>query len=271
MFIDFEYAGQRLSDFGCMVCHITDSGGVETVSIGGQLSFQTIQLNSLNKFKLMSTQYSEAYTATFQIGRYESPYDPALSEYEVRSLMKWLNRRQYHRFRPIHRDGQYVGVYYNGAFQVQLIRLNGDVIGMELTLQTDAPFGYYGPLDYHFDVTEGDNQFSIYDNSDETGYIYPHMVTIQCQKDGKLEITNSMDSQRVVIDHCTAGETLTMDGEHKIITSSLSSHTTLCNDFNYRFLRIHNEYEDSENVFTASLPCSIDLSYSSICKAGGIG
>lgn len=36
-FTDFEYNGQKLSDFGCMVCSF-NSAGLETTTIGSNLS-----------------------------------------------------------------------------------------------------------------------------------------------------------------------------------------------------------------------------------------
>ena len=42
-FTDFEYNGQRLSDFGCMVCEF-DTPGLKTVSMGSELTLNTINL-----------------------------------------------------------------------------------------------------------------------------------------------------------------------------------------------------------------------------------
>ena len=268
MFVDFEYSGKQLSDFGCVVCSITSSVGVSTVNIGSQLNFNTIAVNKSTKFKLMSTEYTEAYTTSFHICKSScsanKPIDKYFTDIEVRSLMKWLNRKQYFKFKPIYEDTQYPMIYYMGSFNVQLITIGSYVI--ELTLQTNSPFAHYEPLNYSFTVNTN-GSFVIHDVSDEIGYIYPDIVKITCLSSGKLSISNSKDSRSVVVYNCVSGEIITLIGESKIIESS-KSHSTLYNDFNYNFLKIHNDYDDGENVFTVSIPCTIDITYSPICKVG---
>ena len=66
-FIDFEYNGQRLSDFGCMVCSFGGASGTETVSAGNELNLNTIYKHSTHKFELMSTSYSAPFSISFQI------------------------------------------------------------------------------------------------------------------------------------------------------------------------------------------------------------
>lgn len=274
--IDFEYDGQRLSDYGCVVCHISSSPDLNTVNIGSQITFNTINLPLQNKFKTMSAQYEEAYTTTFEIGKFNCNTDDdyALTQEEVSGLMRWLNKKKYCKFKMIYENDEFGNIYYMGSFNVQMITYGGDILGLELTLQTNAPFGYYEPIECEMEfITGGDNeQVSIFDISDEIGYIYPHNVKIECEGNGDLKIHNSQDGLRsTVINNCVKGEILTLDGENKIITSS-KNHERLYNDFNYNFIKISNKNEstinDIQNIFTASLPCKISFSYSPICKMG---
>ena len=272
--IDFEYDGKRLSDYGCIVCHISSKSDLNTVNIGSQITFNTINRVQQNKFKIMSTQYDEAYTATFEIGKFNcnNRDDYTFSPKEVSALMKWLNKKKYCKFKMIYQDGEFSNIYYMGSFNVQMVTYGGDVIGLELTLQTNAPFGYYDPIDYEMRFNSVNEEIIIYDASDEIGYVYPHNVQIECLESGKLTIHNSKDGLRsVVIDNCVKGEILTLDGENKIITSS-KNHTRLYNDFNYNFVKISNNSEngidDNQNIFTVSLPCIITFTYSPICKMG---
>ena len=274
--IDFEYDGQRLSEYGCMVCHISSSPDLNTVNMGSQITFNTINLPQQNKFKLMSTQYSEAYTTTFEIGKFNcnTDEDHVFTQEEISGLMRWLNKKKYNKFKMIYNKDDFDNIYYMGTFNVQMITYCGKVIGLELTLQTNAPFGYYEPVECEMEFMTGgdDEEISIYDISDEIGHIYPQNVTIKCLGSGDLEIHNSQDGTRsTVVKGCIEGEILTLDGENKIITSS-ENHVRLYNDFNYNFIRISNYNEnsinDTQNTFTASLPCQISFSYSPICKMG---
>lgn len=95
--IDFEYDNQRLSDYGCIVCNILEDGGVSAINIGSQVTFNTVPMTGLNKFKLMSVQYDEVYTTTFEICKYRcsNPDVNSFTQEEVIQLMRWLNRKQF--------------------------------------------------------------------------------------------------------------------------------------------------------------------------------
>lgn len=268
--IDFEYDGIRLSDFDSMVGNITTSSDVETHSIGNNINFNTVYMNSSNKFNLISTQYSEAYTDTFQICRnFCKSNRDFYDDHEVSNIMRWLNRKTFKKFKPVYSDSEYSNVYYYASFNINPIRLSGYVIGFEVTMQTNAPFGFYEPDEYIFSITEEDNKFTIFDTSDEVGSSYPDLVKIQLLSSGDLNIKNSWGDD-ILIKNCLNGETIEMVGEYKVITTDNASHTTLYNDFNYEFLKIHNDYDNTENTYTVSLPCNIFISYSPICKGGVI-
>ena len=272
--IDFEYDGQRLSDYGCGVCHISGSADLNTVSLGSKITFNTINMTQQNKFKLISTQYDEAYTTTLEIAKFDcrDRNNHIFSTAEIAKLTRWLNRKKYCKFKMIYLDGKCANMYYMGTFNVDMIVYGGNVIGLQLTLQTNAPFAYYDPIDCEMNFDKPGAMASIYDMSDEIGYIYPNNVIIKCLASGNLTINNSQDGNRnTVINNCINGEILTLDGENKIITSS-KNHEKLYNDFNYNFIRISNKYENNmdntQNIFTASMPCNITFTYSPICKAG---
>lgn len=272
--IDFEYDGQRLSEYGCVVCHISDDSDLKTISMGSKITFNTINIVQQNKIKKMSTQYDEAYTTTFEIGKFNcnTNSDGTFSKEEVSGLMRWLNKKDYYKFKMIYENGEFGNVYYMGSFNVEAITYGGSIIGLSLTLQTNAPFGYYEPVSCELNFSTAEDEVVVYDVSDEIGSIYVQDVTIECLESGDLTIHNSQDGLRsTVIKNCIAGEVLTLDGENKIITSS-ENHSKLYNDFNYNYIKISNKNESTideiANVFTVSLPCHIKFTYSPICKVG---
>ena len=277
--IDFEYDGQRLSDHSGVICHITDGGDASAINIGSQITFNTLQMHGLNKFGLMSTQYDEAYTTTFEICKFncEDPNDNVFTQEEVSYLMRWLNRKTFKKFKMVYKDGELANVYYNASFNVNPITYYGDIIGLQLIMQTDAPFAYYDDVEYTMEFAEDKLEQSFFDISDEIGYIYPSSMTIEIQQDGDFEMVNSQESDRVTsIKNCVSGEVITLV-KNKVISSS-KDHTRLFNDFNYIFPRICNENngtdentyinDNMENIFTVNIPCKITFNYSPICKMG---
>lgn len=278
-FKDFEYDNQKLSDFGCVVCRILEDGGASAVNIGSQLTFNTLPIAGVNKFKLMSTQYDEAYTTTFEVCKFncDDLNDNFFTQEEVTHVMRWLNKKTFKKFKVVYENGELAKVYFNASFNVSPISYFGNVIGFQLTLQTDAPFAYYDEVEYTMEFTQSNMQHSYYDISDEIGYIYPSSMTIEILSSGDFELTNSQETDRVTsIKNCLSGEVITLV-ENKVITSS-KAHDNLCNDFNYVFPRICNENEDiydigspvdnMENKFTVNMPCKITFKYSPICKMG---
>ena len=99
--IDFEYANERLSDYGMMICSFSSSGGTEAVSSGADLTFSQAKASGSSRFRLYSFAYENAYTATFQICKLPSGSKAGKALYlmpdEVSAIQRWLCRMEYHR------------------------------------------------------------------------------------------------------------------------------------------------------------------------------
>ena len=65
----------------------------------------------------------------------------------------------------------------------------------------------------------------------------------------------------------TNGEIITIYGKEQFIESNNSSHE-IYNDFNFKYLRIANTYENKNNILTFSIPVECTLTYSPIRKVG---
>ena len=267
--IDFEYNGEKLSDRNLMLCSF-DSPSDE-VQIGNQVSITTIRMPNSNKHMSVGYTYDEVLMVEFSICKNFCNTDvPAISDAELNSIMRWLNRKRFCKFKPIHDDGSFKDVYFYGTFNIVPVKMGTNIVGLNLSLTTNAPFGFVESQKYSFTFDDENTEFVIDDMSDEIGHLYCD-ATIQCLESGDLEISNSLDiNNTIIIKNCVAGETITLYGEQKIIETDKASHSRLYNDFNYRYLRINNTYEDTQNVFTSNLSCEITLSYSPIRKVGMI-
>lgn len=262
---DFEYDGLLLSDFGCIMCSF-DSAGLETVTNGSNITFNTSPILNGSKHILTNTQYDECLTAPFQICKNpcicSSQEDSYFSIEEQTEIMRWLNRKEFLKFKLI-KEG-YENIFFNGSFNVSKKVLGDYCIGFELNLTTDAPFAFYETVKKTFKATAANYTESFKDISDEIGFIYPE-VEITCNATGDLIIHNELENRDTIIKNCVAGEIITM--KSPIISSSISTHK-IQNDFNYNFFRVANNYRDRVNKITFSLPCTMKISYNPIRKVG---
>ena len=275
---DFEYDGIKLSDFGMMICTFDSSSGIETVSSGADITFNTVKPTGSNRFKYVNSKYEESYSKPFHICKNSCNLkgDIYLMANEVSGLQRWLSRKDgFHPFRPIQDDLK--DTFWNATFSCKEILIAGKIVGLELTMHTDSSYAYLDINSISYSPIPG-NPFSLYDMSDEVGYIYPR-ITIRCNDNGKIELINDMEinkNRKTLITNVTQGETITLDGENKIITSITSSgeertQEDLANNFNFYYPRIFNTYNNRENVYTLSsdsVSCDIIFSYNPIVKVG---
>ena len=260
---DFEYDGLRLSDKGFIICKF-NSDSVETISNGSEITFNTVSTMNGMKHELTSSEYGECLTATFQICKNlcTSSGDEEISLEDMRDIMRWLNRKGFHKFKL--RDIEYTGIYFEASFNVSKIEIGGKVYGFELELFTNRPFALYEPVLLTIRNDVANEVKNIFSKSDEEGYIYPDME-ITIDSDGDLEIYNSFENRTMRIANCKAGEVITLN--YPIIQSSLPSHK-IQNDFNWIFFRIASSFKNRVNKITISLPCTIKMKYLPIVKVG---
>ena len=259
---DFEFDGRNLSDFGFILCNF-GSKGLETLSNGANITFNTVSTLSGKKFETASTQYEDCLSAIFQICKASCNSDiEEISDSEFRELTKWLSRHKFLKFKIL--DEGHIDLYYEVKFDISRIEIDGCLYGLELEALSNRPFALKEKRKIIIENTEPNGKHSINDTSHEEGYIYP-TVEIVVNESGDLSIYNAIEDRTTLIKNCVAGEVITMD--YPIILSSISSHNVQ-NDFNYIFFRIANSYNNSRNDLTISLPCTIKATYSPIVKVG---
>ena len=259
---DFSYDNKNLSDFGFIVCNFGDKG-LDTVSNGSIVSFNTVSTLNGTKHELVSAQYEDCLEITIQICKTPcNNNDMEISSTELRNLSRWLSRKAFLKFKLL--SEEYIDLYYEAKIDISRIELDGKLVGLELEIFTNRPFALKEPRTINIKNLVQDGKHSINDVSHEEGYIYPH-TEITISQDGNLNIYNAIEDRNTYIANCIAGEVITMD--YPIIQSSISSHN-IQNDFNWNFFRIANTFENSRNDLTVSIPCVIKIEYSPIIKVG---
>lgn len=260
---DFEYDSIRLSDLGYIMCTF-NSEGLQTVSNGSQITFNTVSTLNGRKHELTSTTYESCIETTFQICKNNCGMNDShafeISTDELRELMSWLNRKSFYEFRFL--DDEHFNFYFESSFNISKIESNGITYGLELQMITNRPYALLNSRVIILKNIVHNGVKTIVDISDEEGFIYPE-TEITIQESGDLRIYNSLEQRTMSIKNCTVGEVIKLN--YPIIESSLNSHK-IQNDFNWEFLRIANKYKDKKNAYTISIPCTIKLTYSPAVK-----
>lgn len=264
--LDFEYDGRYLSDFNFVVCRIGSTSGMETVSAGSNITFNTVPLYSGRRHSLCSTSYSERLQATLTICKNPCLFDDVtISDRECREIMRWLNRREFLVFRPVVLD-ESDACFFNASFNVNKI-IDGDrLCGLELSLITDAPFGYGKERTVKITNDTANTLHKVHDYSDEIGFTYP-VIKVVCKESGtlKLDISNGNTISSTVVKNCMQDEVITFESDPMIVSSSNDKHK-IYDDFNYDFPKLSNTIYSRVNIVTASIKCDIEIKYRPIIK-----
>lgn len=266
--LDFQYDGRYLSDYGFMICTLGYGSDFETRTAGSRITFNKVSRHRGKIYSLVGTQYDECITAVFDICKNTDNNEDEnmyITTDEYRSLMRWLNRNEFLHFRLLGTEEEDMDTCtFNASFNVDKVMVNRQLAALELTLETDKPFGYGRERKYVWTVTNTGTPCVLEDRSDEIGYIYPNMK-ITCNSGGNLSIHNDLENCTMTVNNCASGEVLTVDGSAQIIESSVKSHKVY-DDFNFEFLRIGNTMKNNHNKITVSLPCKLEISYCPIIK-----
>lgn len=255
---DFSFRGELLSDHGYMLCQFGNSDS--NVAADSQKNFTSISMFNGKYLPIIYASYTDALVLKMSVCRACGSKSYIISPTECSSLKKWLNSPTAEELRLGGED--YNGYFWSGSFNIEEVHYAGKCIGFDLTFTATAPFGYKNSVSMSGSVN-ANSSIVIDDVSDEEGYIYPD-ISITLKSAGNLEITNSFDSRKTIIKNCKSGETIKFN-KYLQITSSDNSHN-INDDFNYKFIRIHNIYNKTSNTLTFNLPCSYSISYTPIAK-----
>lgn len=257
---DFSFRGELLSDKGYTLCEFGSSSSASVVTTDSQRDFTSVQMFAGKYHPILYYTYGTALIMEMYICKTDAAEDEVITPAEAVSLKRWLEAPTPQQLK-IGETG-YEDYFWSGVFNVEEVRIYSDIVGLHLTFTSTAPFGYKDTVELSGTVA-ANGTVSIDDTSDEEGYIYPD-ISITLQSAGTLKITNDYDQRQTIVYNCSSGETITFTHLLQIL-SNLDSHA-LGDDFNYKFIRIHNSYDDTVNTLTFSLPCTYSISYNPIAK-----
>lgn len=153
--IDFEYNGELLSEHECIIGYVSDDNS-SNISLGNNLKLNTVK--NMDMSLLINSEYPDVIQKTFTIVKNPCGNldNSIFSEPEVESIMKWLNRKEYHKFKPIYSNDEYTDTYFIGTFtRVEGVLIGGEICGFTLTLETNAPYGF---VDFNYKNSKLNNK-----------------------------------------------------------------------------------------------------------------
>ena len=256
----FTYDGISLKDFNDGK-YILGYFSADDTPKEGQRTYNKTSLFMGLEQPFVYSNYEE--TITFTLGIIKNPCATDESEItikEMEELKRWLCRPAPHSFKID--DPKYEDIFWEGTFQIEEDITGSRRTGVVLTFESTRPYALQEDVILMGD-TEAEDSIIILDESVEIGYIYPDMV-ITCKESGDLTINNSFDNRQTIIKNCEQDETITFS-KYLQVTSSSESHD-IANDFNYKFLRIGNNFDTQENIISFSLPCEYSIIYNPVRK-----
>ena len=143
-------------------------------------------------------------------------------------------------------------------------RVGGNVVGFIVELECDSCYGYSKIFTTKINA-KANVPFKLFNNSDDlTNYVLP-TVTIRTASSGIFTICNQSDNNWTTeISNLKVNESIIMNSEYEILSSSEPSHSLLLNDFNLHFIRL----VPNENIFITNSDAIITLKYRVPRKVG---
>lgn len=269
----FEYDGELASDYNLIACSI-DGSSDDTVSIGAELNFNQVPIRHGSYWATTDTTYDNALEAAFQVCKFDCETGiQELTLEDERRITRWLNRKEPHVLKLINNNEIIEEYMFEGSFNLQLLYLGGIPVGYELHFISNRPFAIGQTVVETIEATTNDFVYELNDMSDEVGFIYPSKITIAMKSSGTLDLINYNENTagRITqIKNCVDGEIITFDDVLTLSTDNTEHSKTIQDDFNYRFFRISNSYNNSLNRILVSLPCDIEIEYKPIVKGVGL-
>lgn len=267
--LDFEYAEHSLSDYGFIICDFNSKDDANTIDIGAKIKFNTVSHNKGASQSLVGIEYEDCIETTFHICRNPDIFDDKeITTEEYLEIVRWLNRKRFYKFHFIDDENERTPCYYNVSFNVSKVVIADRLVGIELEMHTDKPFGYSDKIVKTLNFDKFSFKKNIIDISDDIGEVVPNIEITIGQIEGKKELTieNTLTNKKMIIDNCVANENIIINSKTLAISTNIPEHKIL-NDFNFEFLTIGNKYNDRKNVISVNnIPCNITISYEPIIK-----
>lgn len=247
----FEFNGVDSKDANIYIMSFESFSDDGVASIGDNISFTTTKAANSDRLNFHGYTREQCLTTTFQIGKNPCELDdPKFTREELAFIRNWLERKDGYHFLRFFQEG-YEDTYFYCQIHTEWIRIQGKIVGAEVSVTCNAPYGYSGIQGIDIHVNDGDS-FIIYNDSDEQGGLEIDQIEIGITSGSDVSITIKNELENIYsygktyvtqIKHCNKNEHIIIDGlNHTISTSKNYNHTSgnICEDFNFNYPRLIN-------------------------------
>lgn len=248
----FTYNGQSTDEHDVIICSF-DGGNSEATS-GGKIEITNVKAPNANTWSKTNAAYKEPLSFTFSICKNPCLADSKeafiFSPSDQIDIRRWLECKEYHDLCFDSEDME--NIYFRSYITLTEQKQSGHIIGYNLTVTCDAPWGWSEKRIAHL-YSQKDSSgketgvVEIFDSSEEIGSVTPY-VELTAIDGGTIELHNENTNDTTIIENCAAGEVITLTSSYRI-SSDRKEHEHLNDDFNWVFPRIQNSYKSNRNTF----------------------
>ena len=268
MYDAFEFDGIKSSDYGIYILNFDGFSNDGTVT-GSHYTFNTSKPASLDRWNYHGSKIENPLERQFQIGKINCSNESfGFTREEYAFLQNWLERKDGYHYLRFLQDG-YEHTYFKCQLTLDYIFIGSQLVGAEVNMTCDAPYGYSDVQNFEIDCNDGD-KFQIYNDTDRFGALLFDEVNINCTSDATtLSIKNDMDNKYTLnqnyitnISNCVQDEIIVISNRQ--IQTSKSKHNII-DDFNFKFPRLIYLPNQRVNTFTITGgSCHLFFSYRTI-------
>ncbi len=261
---DLIFGSLRLSDYGMALASFSCDGTSEdSLGVARQTIEEYLGGNPIPVY--LGETYTEKLKPQITIVKNPDTHSGGsmyFDEKEYRSIFRLLNGVRGYQWMKVINDREEVNLWYLAKISdISVKKVNGRAAGIILSMECDSCFGWSDEIRINLHFTAERIQKLFTDTDDLNSYLYP-AVTVIPKSSGTFRLTNTADRHTTELKNVTAGEIITIDSGHEIISSAVS-HPLLLNDFNLNWPRLL----PGENRFQTNMTAEVAFSYRAPRKA----
>lgn len=211
--LSFIFDGVPSERYGLFLCNVNETGK-QSYDGGGSVKVHTSKTPLMDYNYLMGVEYDENFEFTMTFGSIE-----AKDKFDISLINNWLiGHSQYKRLQILQHD--MTNVYYNCVLNnYKVVSYGNYAYAFECTVICDRPWALGNVKKFNYSVPNT----VIHNNSSHTNKItYPKLIFTTCSNNATVSITNASNGNwETRFEGLSANETITVDNQLQIITSSL--------------------------------------------------
>ena len=233
---DMKIGNFILSEHGLMLASFKYKGESED-DLGLEHTIQEVYTGNSPIPLYIGSKYSKKLG--FEITIVKKCDDSSFSEFEVRDILRNLTGMPYYQWAQILTENPDENLYYKcKTTSASIKRINGNIVGILLTMECDSPFAWSKEYINEFNINTGDT-IILNNTSDDFYQDYCPLIYITAQNAiEKLSIVNITNGwKETVISNIDANETIMMDSSKQTLSSSIEGKYIL-DSFNFKWFSL---------------------------------